>query len=62
MERIFASRTRTLIIKVTGSSVITRSATGRPTTRNFRNRYALRKFVTQQMQDALSNGFVSVNR
>jgi hypothetical protein len=59
MTRILASKHRSLIINVVGQSVVIRSANGRPTTRTFRNRYTLRKFVDAQMAKP---GFVSVNR
>ena len=62
MTRIFATARRTLILDVVGRSVVTRSATGRPRTRTFRNRYTLRRFVDAQVAAAQKAGFVSVNR
>ncbi len=62
MERIYASPSKTLIVKVVNQSVVTRSANGRPRVRTFRNRYTLRKFLSTQISKAKDNGFVSVNR
>ncbi len=62
MTRILASKHRSLIIDVVGQSVVVRTANGRPTTRTFRNRYSLRKFVGTTVASATKSGFVSVNR
>ncbi len=59
MTRILASKHRSLIINVVGQSVVIRAANGRPTTRTFRNRYTLRKFISSQVAKP---GYVSVNR
>lgn len=62
MTHIFASARKTLILDVVGQSVVLRGAKGRPTTRTFRNRYTLRKFVAAQLATAAKAGLVSVNR
>lgn len=62
MTRILASKHRSLILDVVGQSVVVRAANGRPTTRTFRNRYTLRKFLSAQIDKASKSGYVSVNR
>lgn len=62
MTRIFATARKTLTLDVVGQSVVLRTAKGRPTTRTFRNRYTLRKFLSAKVAEAGKQGFVSVNR
>lgn len=47
MTRTFANARKIRTLTVAGLSVITRSASGRPTVRTFRNRYTLRLFISQ---------------
>ena len=61
MTRIFATARKTLQLDVVGQSVVTRTK-GRPTVRTFRNRYALRKFLSEQIAHAAKAGYVSINR
>lgn len=46
MTRIFATARKIRTLNVVGLSVVTRSANGKITTRTFRNRYTLRKFIS----------------
>lgn len=62
MTRIYATARKTMTIDIVGQSVIIRPTRGRATTRTFRNRYTLRKFVNATQADATRAGFVSVNR
>ena len=45
MTRTFPTARKIRTLEVVGLSVIARSAGGKVTTRTFRNRYALRKFI-----------------
>lgn len=46
MTRTFPTMRKIRTLSVVGLSVVTRTAGGRPTTRHFRNRYTLRKFIS----------------
>lgn len=49
MTRTFPTSRKVRTASVKGLSVITRSASGKPTVRTFRNRYTLRLFLSAIM-------------
>lgn len=60
MIRTYRTTRKTLTLEVVGPRVIVRKGPGRRQARTFRNRYALRKYLTHKIEATLAAGYEAV--